>query len=93
MQLNVCAGLLMLHLYLYRSVAYTREYQHLTWFVQGSIDDVFRFSTFCVEFVCYVALLLMNLLPEPRSTVTAYSILQDDVTEVGKYVQVLKIIH
>ena len=50
--------------------------------VQGEVDDVFRFTTFCVQFVCYLALFVLNLIPEPHSISAAYTLLQDDITEV-----------
>ena len=47
---------------------------------------MFRFTTFCVQFVCYVALFVLNLIPEPRSVSAAYALLQDDVTDVRTFV-------
>ena len=58
----------------------------MCWCVQGGVNDVFRFTTFCVQFVCYVALFVLNLIPEPRSVSAAYALLQDDVTEVRTFV-------
>ena len=49
---------------------------------QGSVEDVFRFTTFCLEFVCYIALFLLTLFPEPRSNRNTYTLLQDDINEV-----------
>ena len=51
--------------------------------MQESMEDVFRFTTFCVQFICYISLFVMNLFPEPRATRRAYSILTDDITEVS----------
>ena len=50
--------------------------------VQGSVDNVFRFTTFCVQFVCYVSQFVLTLLPEPRYANRRYTLLQDDGNEV-----------
>ena len=50
--------------------------------VQGSIEDVFRFATFCVQFASYVGLFVLTVFPEPRSARATYTLLPDDIDEV-----------
>ena len=54
--------------------------------VQGSIKDVFRFTTFCVQFAGYVGLFVLTLLPEPHSRRASYTLLYDDNDQVGTLV-------
>ena len=35
-----------------------------------------------MEFVCYIVLFILTLLPEPRSTRETYTLLDDDINEV-----------
>lgn len=56
---------------------------HCVNIVQGSVEDVFRFTTFCVQFAGYVGLFVLTLLPEPHSRRASYTLLYDDHDQVG----------
>ena len=45
-------------------------------YLQLGVQDKFRFSTFCIQYVTYLVQLLLSLVSEPKSK-KAYEILTD----------------
>ncbi|CAI8020809.1 Multidrug resistance-associated protein 1 [Geodia barretti] len=48
---------------------------------KGSVKDVFRFTTFCVQFASYVGLFVLTLLPEHHSRRHSYTLLHDGIDQ------------
>ena len=56
----------------------------MCFFAQHGVGDIFRFSTFCIQYVIYLALFVFNVIPERKPSKSSYNVLTE-VCALKKY--------